>query len=168
MKRSVKGTIAAALLLSSLSMGSSAMASSPEAVVKQKNPESHVTGDQVKVSDTSAKSFLELLKPMIAKRPIEDVPIKNDNTDSKSFDIPEGYGWVKVYVYNSGSYEIKVSVTDPSGKQRMFFRVQPNGGQNFMISSEAWGTGLHTVGLSSDDKMNGTLAVKIAQNQNEL
>lgn len=166
MKRSVKGIITAALLLSSLSIGSNAMASSPGAVVK--NPASHVTGDQIKDWDTSAKPFLELLKPMIAKRPIDDVSIKNDNTDSKSFDIPEGYGWVKVYVYNSGNYEIKVSVTDPSGKQRMFFRVQPNGGQNFEISSSAWGTGLHTVGLSSDDKMKGTVAVKIAQNQNEL
>ncbi|MBY0084823.1 hypothetical protein [Brevibacillus brevis] len=168
MKRSVKGTIAAALLLSSLSIGSSAMASSHDAVVKEKYPESHVKVNQVKYPDNSAKSFMKLLEPMGSERPIDDVPIKNAKTDSKNFNIPEGYGWVKVWVYNSGTYEIKVSVTDSSGSQKMFFRVPPYGNQKFEISSSPWGTGSHTVSLSSDENMEGKVAVKIAQHQNEL
>ncbi|MGG1153256.1 hypothetical protein ABE237_11855 [Brevibacillus formosus] len=162
MKRSVKGTIAAALLLSSLSMGSSAMASSHDVV------ESHVMGTQVKDSGNFAVISESRFSPMAVQKPIDNVQLSNTYTNA-SFDIPSGYGWVKVYVKNDGASNIKVFVNDSSGSQLMYGEVKP-GGYFSQISSTPWGTGRHTVGVSSPsgNDMQGYISVKLAQNQNEL
>ncbi|WP_409174381.1 hypothetical protein [Brevibacillus fortis] len=162
MKKSIKGTIAAALLLSSLSIGSSAMASSPDTAV------SHVTGNQVNDLDDSEKNPENVFIPMAVEKPIDNEPLKKTHTN-KSFNIPSGYGWVKVYVKNNGTSSFFVSVTDSSGTQLMSGNVAP--GDAFdEISSSAWGTGQHTVSVNSQEgaDLAGYIAVKIAQNENEL
>ncbi|WP_041749350.1 hypothetical protein [Brevibacillus brevis] len=161
MKKSIKGTIAAALLLSSLSIGSSAMASSPDTVV------SHVTGNKVQDLVDSEKISENVFTPMEVKKLVNNKKVKGTQ-GSATFDIPSGYGWVKVYVKNEGTTDITVSVTDPSGSQLMYDTIKP-GGAFDEISSSAWGTGKHTVGVStSGDDMAGYIAVKVAQHENEL
>ncbi|MFI8714714.1 hypothetical protein [Brevibacillus brevis] len=164
MKRFIKGTITATLLLSSLSFGSSVIASSSNVDVKQQNQESQVTKGKIKKTDVSVNGLFE---PFKTRKPVNGENIANNTQDDFEFDIPAGYGWVKVYVQNTGTADINVVVTDPNGNEVMSGVAKP--GKPFdKKGSSGWGTGTHTVSVTSVEDMSGIVSVKLAQTKNEL
>ncbi|CCF16713.1 hypothetical protein BLGI_4682 [Brevibacillus laterosporus GI-9] len=128
-----------------------------------------VEANQVEENRTVAnKSYANptLIQPMKSKK----ILTKNlANTDmAEEFSVNKGYGWVKVYVYNSGPKTINISVTDDNGKEKMSGKVAP-GKPWTGYSEKPWGIGDYTVGLTSGQaEMSGKLAVRIAQNRDEL
>ncbi|MGG1263735.1 hypothetical protein [Brevibacillus laterosporus] len=106
-------------------------------------------------------------EPMKTRKLVDGQNIGNRTQDDFEFDIPSGFGWVKVYVFNTGDADINVSVTNAKGKEVMSGKVKP--GRAFdKKSSSPWGTGLHTVSVTSNEDMSGKVSVKIAENKSEL
>lgn len=107
---------------------------------------------------------LNLLK---TRKPVDGQNIARNTQDDFEFDIPSRFGCVKVYVLNTGTTNINVSVTNSKGKEVMSEVAKP--GKPFdKISSSAWGTGLHTVSVTSVENMSGKVSIKIAENKSEI
>ncbi|QOS99267.1 hypothetical protein JNUCC42_00175 [Brevibacterium sp. JNUCC-42] len=87
---------------------------------------------------------------------------------AEDFSVNKGFGWVKVYVHNTGSKTINISVTDEDGDEKMSGKVAP--GKTWVgYSKKPWGIGDYTVGLTSGQaKMSGTLSVRIGNTLEEL
>ncbi|QDX91357.1 hypothetical protein EEL30_02570 [Brevibacillus laterosporus] len=107
-----------------------------------------------------------LIQPMKTKK-ILSKDLANTEM-AEEFSVNRGYGWVKVYVHNTGSKTINISVSDENGKQKMSGKVNP--GKSWVgYSEKPWGIGDYTVGLTSGQaKMSGTLSVRIANERDEL
>ncbi|TPG84943.1 hypothetical protein EEL32_14970 [Brevibacillus laterosporus] len=125
--------------------------------------------NQAEVTSIKSKSNVTpqgLIQPMKTKKILtKDLA----NTEmAEEFSVNRGYGWVKVYVHNTGSKTINISVSDENGKQKMSGKVNP--GKTWVEYSEKpWGVGDYTVGLTSgQSKMSGTLSVRIANERDEL
>ncbi|WP_042228974.1 hypothetical protein [Paenibacillus popilliae] len=88
---------------------------------------------------------------------------------TKKFEIPEHYGWVKVWVKNEGKKEIKVSVEkDNNGGQKMFETVPP-GDSWTGYAEKPFSTGDHFVQVTSDEaEMQGHMSVKIGNDKEQL
>ncbi|MED1787550.1 hypothetical protein P4V47_08525 [Brevibacillus laterosporus] len=126
---------------------------------------------QTTVSQIDSKAVGESkggrFEPMKTRKPIDGQKIANNTQDDFEFDIPAGFCWVKVYVFNTGDADINVSVTNAKGKEVMSGKVRY--GRAFDIkSSSPWSTGLHTVSVTSAEDMSGKVSVKIAENKSEL
>ncbi|MNW41523.1 hypothetical protein D3C74_186650 [compost metagenome] len=94
------------------------------------------------------------------------------NTElTENFDIPAGYGCVKVWIRNDGKQPINFSVNKgaETGKQMMSGTVEP--GRTYSeISSNAWpGANKYYVALTSGKAyMKGDLFVRIGSSRGEL
>ncbi|QOS99333.1 hypothetical protein JNUCC42_00605 [Brevibacterium sp. JNUCC-42] len=58
-------------------------------------------------------------EPLKTRKPIDGQNIARNTQDDFEFDIPSGFGWVKVYVLNRGMTDVNVSVTNSKGKEVM-------------------------------------------------
>ncbi|MCZ8522173.1 MULTISPECIES: hypothetical protein [Paenibacillus] len=107
------------------------------------------------------------INPLETRKPIDNQNIAYRTQDNINFDIPAGFGMVKVFVHNTGVADIKVTVLNPNGTVKMSGTVVPGGTFN-ETGSSAWGTGKHSVSLTSPEDMSGTVSVKLAETSQEL
>ncbi|OMF72970.1 MULTISPECIES: hypothetical protein [Paenibacillus] len=105
-----------------------------------------------------------------ATKSVVDRTLRNTEL-TENFDIPSGYGYVKVWIRNDGKQPIKFSVNRGSetGTQMLSGTVEP--GRTYSeISSSAWpGANKYYVSLSSGKAyMEGELSVRIGTSRGEL
>ncbi|OXM17368.1 hypothetical protein [Paenibacillus herberti] len=151
MKFATTATMAVTLLVS----GSSAFANENASPASPAPSPSLVTPTKIGIFDTSNVIFNAALKDGL----------------KSSFDIPKGYGWVKVWVKNTTNAEMTVRVTQGSltGKEKMNFKVPANS-QVSVDGTAAWSTGDFHVAISTENSeaLTGLLSVKLATTQGEL
>ncbi|RAP28422.1 hypothetical protein EEL32_17100 [Brevibacillus laterosporus] len=144
----------------------SVSATTPNVLEKTKESQatvSHQSGESKAVSGAKGGRF----EPLKTRKPVDGQKIGNRTQDDFEFDIPAGFGWVKVYVMNTGDTDINVTVTDSKGKEVMGGVAKP--GKPFdEKGSSPWKTGLHTVSVTSVEDMSGKVSVKIAETKREL
>ncbi|TPG70209.1 hypothetical protein EEL31_18085 [Brevibacillus laterosporus] len=156
-KNTMFGTLALAFVLS----GVSVMPTFAEA-----NNVKQAETNRVEVTSIKSSATPALIQPMKTKSILtKDLANKEMAED---FSVNKGYGWVKVYVHNTGSKTINISVTDEDGEEKMSGKVKP--GKTWVeYSKKPWGIGDYTVGLTSgQSKMSGTLSVRIGNTLEEL
>ncbi|TKI57011.1 hypothetical protein E8L90_16920 [Brevibacillus antibioticus] len=154
MKKAIKGTIATALLLSSLSIWAGVMASNDSAET------SHVIS---KVESSKAGAF----EPH-GKRPgIKNGTLPTDEKNvSYGFSVPNGFAYGKVWIKNNGKAKLTFTVKNThfddivmsgsvkKGESKSFY-VDPN---------EGWGADNHLIAFSSDENLDGTFSVMCFDN----
>ncbi|WP_342416976.1 hypothetical protein NST83_06150 [Paenibacillus sp. FSL R10-2782] len=90
---------------------------------------------------------------------------------SKSFSIPAGYGYVKVWVNNTGDQPIKITVTQGSGSGtvKLSGTADAHNQWSSPVNSNAWSTGTFYVNLTSGKAdMSGKLSVRVSSTKGEL
>ncbi|MFB6367863.1 hypothetical protein ACFCP7_28315 [Paenibacillus elgii] len=147
MKKKLASTVAAIALVCSISASS-------------------VFANDVVIPPPSDKGGV--ITPFETRKVINNENIANNTQHTMNFDIPAGFGMVKVYVHNTGKASINVVVTDSSGSVKMSGKADAHGGVFDQKGSSAWGTGKHSVSLTSVEDMSGTVSVKLAETSNEL
>ncbi|ALA07413.1 hypothetical protein SECTIM467_67 [Brevibacillus phage SecTim467] len=108
-----------------------------------------------------------LISPMESRKPLEDKKLANTEMVD-SFYVNPSFGWVKVWVENTGSKTITVVVTDENGKKKMSGKVKP--GKTWVeYGSKAWGVGDYKISFTSGQaEMKGRYSVRIANEREEL
>ena len=108
-----------------------------------------------------------VITPQATDGQIVDRPLYGLN-DSADFDIKGGYGYVRLYLRNTGNTTISFTVNQgsASGAEKYSGSVKP--GKTFdeiLNSSKAWSTGKFYVNLSSGSgPMSGKLGVRTSTN----
>lgn len=103
-----------------------------------------------------------------------DPVIKNESfagtSTTKQFNIPAGYGHVKISVVNTGTKQLTFTVNQgsASGTQKMYEVVPADGQEHVFFSDKAWSTGWFYVNLSSAQGMSGKLGVRLGTDLQEL
>ncbi|WP_258957487.1 hypothetical protein [Paenibacillus polymyxa] len=122
--------------------------------IATKNAGKSTTGDHV-------------ITPQATDGQIVDRPLYGLN-DSADFDIKPGYGYVRLYLRNTGNTTISLTVNQgsASGAEKYSGTVKP--GKTFdelLNSSKAWSAGKFYVSLSSGSgPMSGKLGVRTSTN----
>ncbi|MBY7736732.1 MULTISPECIES: hypothetical protein [Paenibacillus] len=110
-----------------------------------------------------------VITPQATDGQIVDRPVAGFN-DSADFDIKGGYGYVRLYLRNTGNTTISFTVNQGSvsGAEKYSGTVKP--GKTFdeiLNSSKAWSAGKFYVSLSSGSgSMSGKLGVRTSTNTN--
>ncbi|WP_318627258.1 hypothetical protein [Paenibacillus polymyxa] len=110
-----------------------------------------------------------VITPQATDGQIVDRPVAGFN-DSADFDIKGGYGYVRLYLKNTGNTTISFTVNQGSvsGAEKYSGTVKP--GKTFdeiLNSSKAWSSGKFYVSLSSGSgSMSGKLGVRTSTNTN--
>ncbi|MEK4732809.1 hypothetical protein [Paenibacillus sp. FSL L8-0641] len=110
-----------------------------------------------------------VITPQATDGQIVDRPVAGFN-DSADFDVKGGYGYVRLYLRNTGDTTITFTVNQgsASGPEKYSGTVRP--GKTFdeiLNSSKAWSTGKFYVSLSSGSgSMSGKLGVRTSTNTN--
>ncbi|URJ36592.1 hypothetical protein MF625_001010 [Paenibacillus polymyxa] len=110
-----------------------------------------------------------VITPQATDGQIVDRPVAGFN-DSADFDIKGGYGYVRLYLRNTGNTTISFTVNQGSvsGAEKYSGTVKP--GKTFdeiLNSSKAWSSGKFYVSLSSGSgSMSGKLGVRTSTNTN--
>ncbi|MGW8957694.1 hypothetical protein [Paenibacillus sp. NPDC055715] len=110
-----------------------------------------------------------VITPQATDGQIVDRPVAGFN-DSADFDIKGGYGYVRLYIRNTGNTTITFTVNQGSvsGAEKYSGTVKP--GKTFdkvLNSSRAWSSGKFYVSLSSGSgSMSGKLGVRTSTNKN--
>ncbi|WP_432775457.1 hypothetical protein AAFJ72_20150 [Brevibacillus gelatini] len=171
MKKFILGTIATTLSLASLAFTSNVMASpnaaSPEKVDERQTLTEQDRGAQINRPD-SINGIKDKGMQRATKKPVNDFTIAADTQHTIDFDIPKGYGWVKVYVQNTGKADINVVVINNVTGEEMLSGVAKPGKSFSKISSSPWGADEHSISLTSVENMSGSVSVKLAQKKSEL
>ncbi|MET1173758.1 hypothetical protein [Paenibacillus amylolyticus] len=114
-------------------------------------------------------------EPVITPHTTDPV-IKNESfsgtSTTKQFNIPAGYGHVKLSFVNTGTKQFTFTVNQgsASGTQKMY-GVVPADGQEYTFFSnktQPWSTGWFYVNLSSAQGMSGKLGVRLGTDWQEL
>lgn len=111
----------------------------------------------------------QVINPQATDGQIVDRPVAGFN-DSADFDIKGGYGYVRLYLRNTGNTTISFTVNQGSvsGAEKYSGTVKP--GKTFdeiLNSSKAWSAGKFYVSLSSGSgSMSGKLGVRTSTNTN--
>ncbi|WGV60859.1 hypothetical protein QIH01_06905 [Brevibacillus brevis] len=155
MKKVIKGTIAIALLLSSLSIGAGVMASTDS-----------VETNQVmfsKVESSKAGAF----EPY-GKRPgIKSGTLPTDEKNvSYAFSVPNGYAYGKVWIKNSGKAKLTFTVKNTHFDEIvMSGSVKKGESKSFYVDpNEGWGADNHLIEFSSDENFDGSFSVMCFDN----
>ncbi|URJ47393.1 hypothetical protein MF628_002026 [Paenibacillus polymyxa] len=110
-----------------------------------------------------------VITPQATDGQIVDRPVAGFN-DSADFDVKGGYGYVRLYLRNTGDTTISFTVNQGSvsGAEKYSGTVKP--GKTFdeiLNSSKAWSAGKFYVSLSSGSgSMSGKLGVRTSTNTN--
>jgi hypothetical protein len=110
-----------------------------------------------------------VITPQATDGQIVDRPVAGFN-DSADFDIKPGYGYVRLYLRNTGDTTITFTVNQGSvsGAEKYSGTIKP--GKTFddiLNKSNAWSTGKFYVSLSSGSgSMSGKLGVRTSTNTN--
>lgn len=103
-----------------------------------------------------------------------DPVIKNEalagTATTKQFNIPPGFGYVKVSFVNTGTKQFTFTINQGSlsGTQKMSGTVPADGKEHTFFSDKAWSTGWFYVNVSSAQGMSGKLGVRVGTDLNEL
>lgn len=176
MKKSLLG-IAATLMV----VGAVSTAYASNSNDKNTSTEVSVGKEQKKVdsegsSDGSSKGSFELL----ANQTVVKNSALSNESDSKSYAVPAGYNWVKVFVQNNSKKAISVSLQNtktgaivqlaPKGSTKYKdSNVIPAGQTIALYNGTSVGADTHIVSFSSEGDMTGSLAsVKLATIKSEL
>ncbi|WP_258297862.1 hypothetical protein [Paenibacillus peoriae] len=110
-----------------------------------------------------------VITPQATDGQIVDRPVAGFN-DSADFDVKSGYGYVRLYLRNTGDTTITFTVNQgsASGAEKYSGTVKP--GKTFddiLNKNNAWSTGKFYVSLSSGSgSMSGKLGVRTSTNTN--
>ncbi|TPG70484.1 hypothetical protein EEL31_19615 [Brevibacillus laterosporus] len=159
-KNTMFGTLALACVLS----GVSVMPTFVEA-----NNVKQAGTDRVEVTSIKSSAAPQaLINPMESRKVIKNQKLANNTEMTESFYVNPSFGWVKVWVENTGSKAITIVVTDEDGKEKMSGTVKP--GKTWEdYSSKPWGVGDYKISFtSSRADMEGRFSVRIANTKKEL
>lgn len=118
-----------------------------------------------------------VLPPLPSKDPDTFTPLDTQVAVNKSkitsnggnFTVPAGFGWLKIWVKNTGSSTLTVTVRKPENNTT-YLSYQVNAGQQIVIpnNGKATGVGLHLINFSSKDGvLSGDFSVVMANNPGE-
>ncbi|MEK5318148.1 hypothetical protein NSS94_02540 [Paenibacillus sp. FSL L8-0644] len=137
--------------------------------------DSDTVTDSAKTSTTATQDAVttttgdHVITPQATDGQIVDRPVAGFN-DSADFDIKGGYGYVRLYLRNTGDTTISFTVNQGSvsGAEKYSGTVKP--GKTFdeiLNKSKAWSSGKFYVSLSSGSgSMSGKLGVRTSTNTN--
>ncbi|KJD43025.1 hypothetical protein [Paenibacillus terrae] len=162
-KHLIASTLSLGLLGGAIAIPSAIFADS-DAAVTDSATSTAVTQDAGKTTTGD-----HVITPQATDGQIVDRPVAGFN-DSADFDVKGGYGYVRLYLRNTGNTTITFTVNQgsASGAEKYSGTVKP--GKTFdeiLNSSKAWSSGKFYVSLSSGSgSMSGKLGVRTSTNTN--
>ncbi|MCL9663483.1 hypothetical protein L2089_22670 [Paenibacillus hunanensis] len=83
-----------------------------------------------------------------------------------NFVVPANYGWLKVWVYNTGNSELTVTVRKANRTTNyLYYKIPPKKQMVIPNNGKATGTGLHIINFSSaNGVLSGDFSVVMADN----
>jgi len=88
----------------------------------------------------------------------------------KQFDMPDGYGYVKVKFKSTGSkpFTFTINLGSAAGTMKLSGTVLADGKEHTFFNDKVWSTGDYFVNISSSQGMSGTLSIDLGADINKI